>query len=265
MGRDPRRETWDELWRSTEDDSSKLYLLHDRMMKVLTDAVDVRGKKVLEVGAGRGADSAHLNRLGARVTVLDFSSESCKRMHKTAEKLGVELDVVEGDATTMPFPAESFDIVFHQGFLEHFENPEAILGEQFRILKPGGFVLIDVPQKFTLYTVRKKVAIMRNRWFGGWETQFSIRELEKLVESCGFRVRRSYGWGVTNSFGFFKKPAVRRLWLRTAGRLSRGQSPVNSGNGGEPDVEAPITGTMGKRRILLWFVDNVGVLAQKHL
>lgn len=67
----------------------------------------------MEVGAGRGADSAHWSRLGATVTVLDFSSESCKQMRKTAEKLGIELHVVEGDATAMPFSAGSFDILFH--------------------------------------------------------------------------------------------------------------------------------------------------------
>ena len=262
MGRDPRSDTWDKLWRSKQDDNSEMFMLHDRMMAVLTDVVDVKGKVALEVGAGRGADSAHLSRLGATVTVLDFSSESCKQMRKTAEKLGVELHVVEGDATAMPFAAGSFDILFHQGFLEHFEDPAAILGEQYRVLKPGGYLLVDVPQKYTLYTLRKQVAIMRKTWFGGWETQFSIGELEKLVESCGFKVVRSYGWGFTGSFAFLRRPGVRRLWLRTMGRLQSAR-----GSGGEipeTDEAAPLTGTMGQRRAALWLVDNVGVLAQKQ-
>jgi SAM-dependent methyltransferase len=238
-----------------------MVMLHDRMMAVLTDVVDVKGKTALEVGAGRGADSAHLSRLGATVTVLDFSSESCKQMRRTAESLGVELNVVEGDATAMPFPADSFDIVFHQGFLEHFEDPAAILNEQYRVLKPGGYLLIDVPQKYTLYTLRKKIAIMRKTWFGGWETQFSIGRLEQLVESCNFRVIRSYGWGFTGSFVFLRRPGVRRLWIRVMKGLRslRRASDENV----VTDEAAPITGTMGQKRYALWLVDNVGVLAQK--
>ena len=262
MSRDPRSDTWDKLWQSRKDNSSEMIMLHDRMMAVLTDVVDVKGKTALEVGAGRGADSAHLSRLGATVTVLDFSSESCKQMRRTAEKLGVELNVVEGDATAMPFPAASFDIVFHQGFLEHFEDPAAILSEQYRVLKPGGYLLVDVPQKYTLYTLRKKIAIMRDTWFGGWETQFSIGRLEKLVESCNFKVVRSYGWGFTGSFVFLRRPGVRRLWIRAMQNIRKFR-----GNGGESeaaDEAAPITGTMGQKRSALWLVDNVGVLAQKN-
>jgi len=261
MSRDPQSDTWDKVWESRKGDSTEMAMLHDRMMAVLTDVVDVKGKAALEVGAGRGADSAHLSRLGATVTVLDFSSESCKQMRKTAEQLGVDLNVVEGDATAMPFPAGSFDIVFHQGFLEHFEDPAAILSEQYRVLRPGGYLLIDVPQKYTLYTLRKKIAIMRKTWFGGWETQFSIGQLEKLVSSCNFKVIRSYGWGFTGSFVFLRRPGIRRMWIRVAQGL---RSVRGAGGRSEAtDEAAPITGTMGQKRYALWLVDNVGVLAQK--
>lgn len=262
MSRDPRSDTWDQLWRTVDDGSQEMHMLHDRMLAVLTDELDVAGLSALEVGAGRGADSAYLSRLGAKVTVLDFSSEACEQMRGTAARLGAVLDVVQGDATAMPFPDASFDIIFHQGFLEHFEDPGVVLAEQCRVLKPGGYLLVDVPQKYTLYTIRKKIAIARKTWFGGWETQFSIRRLEKLVNASGFSVVKSYGWGFAGSFALLRRPGVRRFWLKTAGRLRSGAKPPEQG--GEIDAAAPITGTMGQKRAMLWVVDNVGVLAQRN-
>src|SRR5262249_46619456 len=62
-----------------------------------------------------------------------------------------------------------------------------------RITRPGGRVLVDVPQTFHLYTVMKNTLILANRWFAGWETQFTVGQLERLVRESGLEVVRSYG------------------------------------------------------------------------
>jgi len=85
----------------------------------------------------------------------------------------------------MPFRDGAIDISFHQGLLEHFRDPLPLLAENARITRSGGRVLVDVPQTFHLYTVMKKLLILVNRWFAGWETQFTVPQLERLVRESG--------------------------------------------------------------------------------
>ena len=86
-----------------------------------------------------------------------------------------------------------------------------LLQEQRRVLKPGGYVVIDVPQKYTLYSLRKRIAMWCGRWFAGWETDYSPGELENLVADCGFELRLTYGWGMALSYGWTIRELVTRL------------------------------------------------------
>ena len=106
-----------------------------------------------------------------------------------------------GDATRMPFRDCAFDLVFHQGLLEHFRDPMPLLGENYRVTAKGGLCLIDVPQRFHPYTIAKHVLIAFNRWFAGWETEFSPDGLKRLMRTAGFEIVRVGGdWMVP---GFF--------------------------------------------------------------
>jgi len=59
------------------------------------------------------------------------------------------------DACRMPFREGAFDLVFHQGLMEHFRDPAPLLRENARVLKRGGHLLVDVPQRFHVYTLAK--------------------------------------------------------------------------------------------------------------
>ena len=61
--------------------------------------------------------------------------------------------------------------------IEHIPDDKAVLEEVRRILKPGGHVIVDVPQTFHYYTLGKKLLIALDRWFAGWETQFTPAQL----------------------------------------------------------------------------------------
>lgn len=161
----------------------------------------IEGRRVLEVGAGSGRDSVALASEGARTFILDYSMASLETARGVARRHGVAPYLIRADALRLPFREGTFDVVFHQGLLEHFRDPMALLNENVRALGPDGLLLVDVPQRWHLYTVLKHAMIATGTWFAGWETEFSIGELERLMRGAGVRIVHRYGaWMVPGLF-----------------------------------------------------------------
>jgi hypothetical protein len=76
-----------------------------------------------------------------------------------------------------------------------------LIKENARLLKKGGFCLCDVPQTFHLYTVIKHILIAFDKWFAGWETEFTMPQLKGLMKKAGLEIIHSYGdWMRPNLF-----------------------------------------------------------------
>ena len=183
---------WTRFWRERAaiDD---VYPTEGRVVDPILAETAVAGKRVLEVGAGSGRDSVALARLGATSILLDYSMASLEVARGVAEREKQRVHLVRADALRMPFRDGRIDVVFHQGLLEHFRDPRPLLRENVRVLAPGGILLVDVPQRFHPYTLLKHVLIVLGRWFAGWETEFTIGELERLMNEAGVHVTRRYG------------------------------------------------------------------------
>ncbi len=197
-----------------------MYVYRNVLEAVAREIGDPRGARILEVGCGRGITLLELARCGARVVGLDYSAEAiavCRRFEERMELSGGSV-FVRGDAKQLPFAEESFDFVYSIGLIEHFEDPGLLLAEQYRVLRPGGTLFVQVPQKYSVYTLIKKLLIRMGRWpYGGWETQFSERELSDLAVKAGFEPQLCYG------YGSFTLAAVRHLVAPTLdfGRMWR--------------------------------------------
>ncbi len=103
-----------------------------------------KGEKVLDVGSGAGflaLDMAKIVGSSGRVCGLDVSEAQQKMWRKRcAEYPWAEFH--EGDATNLPFVEGEFDAVVSTQVLEYVANIDASLAEIFRVLRPGGRVLI---------------------------------------------------------------------------------------------------------------------------
>ncbi len=213
----PRREStpahWSAFWAGNPD-IDQVYSNEGRIVGELERVRRLSGARVLEVGAGSGRDSLDLAARGARPVTLDYTLEALRIIRGLARRAGVPLDLVCADGLRMPFRDGSFDVVFHQGLMEHFRNPSPLITENRRVLKAGGHLLVDVPQRFHLYTVLKHILIAMNRWFAGWETEYSIGELERLVERHGFAIRHRYGEWMVPGLGYRSlRYALRRVGI----------------------------------------------------
>lgn len=192
-------ETWDAFW-SQKTDLSTVYPSSPTVLQTLIKKVPLKGKTVVEVGAGTGRDAIALEKLGAKVIILDFSPQSLKLVKSQTEQSSQHILSLQADAFKSPLANNSVDLVFHQGLLEHFTHPLELLKENYRILKPGGYCLCDVPQTFHVYTLVKKILIALDKWFAGWETQFTPGQLEHIMKSAGFSVEYRYGDWMRPSF-----------------------------------------------------------------
>ncbi len=183
---------WTRFWRERAE-IEDVYPTEGRVVEQILALGPVRGARILEVGAGSGRDSVTLSQAGATAVLLDYSMASLEVARGVAARAGQRVHLVRADALRMPFRDGRFQVVFHQGLLEHFRDPLPLLCENVRALAPRGVLLVDVPQRFHLYTVLKHILIALGKWFAGWETEFTIGELEGLMRKAGVTVTGRYG------------------------------------------------------------------------
>jgi ubiquinone/menaquinone biosynthesis C-methylase UbiE len=112
----------------------------------------VRGREVLEVGCGTGLILEKLARVGQRAEGVDLSPG----MLEHARRRG--LTVREGSATELPYPDASFDVAVSFKVLAHVPDIERALGEMARVCRPGGHVIAELYNPWSIRYLAKKLA-----------------------------------------------------------------------------------------------------------
>jgi ubiquinone/menaquinone biosynthesis C-methylase UbiE len=123
---------------STEDFDAYSRALYEH---VIGD-VSLRGKDVLEIGCGRGAGTAHVAQRYAPRSIVgcDFAPQAVRRCSQAyAGTPGLRFEV--GDATNLPFPDRSFDVVLNVESSHCYPSRARFLEEVTRVLRPGGYFL----------------------------------------------------------------------------------------------------------------------------
>jgi ubiquinone/menaquinone biosynthesis C-methylase UbiE len=98
--------------------------------------------RALEIGAGTGYFSLNLLQSGVirEAVCTDISRGMLDELERSAEKLGVSVTTARSDAAELPFPDDSFDLVFGHAVLHHLPDLDAAFREFRRVLRPGGRV-----------------------------------------------------------------------------------------------------------------------------
>jgi SAM-dependent methyltransferase len=174
---------------------------------------------LLDVGASSGLFVQEARRRGWRSFGVEPSSEGAQ----TARRGGV--DVLRAVAEALPLRTSSVDVVHAHHVFEHLADPLLTARESFRILRPGGFLFVEVPNQFDNIMFRRDVLFGRvpqrsrnirsihHLWF------FSAGSLHKLMSAAGFnpvQVSDQYSWKPAG----WRTPAS--LLTRAVGRLAFG-------------------------------------------
>ena len=121
-----------------EEDGCEPYALSERIHGYSS----ARGLKVLDVGCGNGYVLFQYARNGAEVTGVDLTSTAIDVSRKRFALGGQAGTFVEIDGEHLPFLDDHFDIVCSMGVLHHISKPETIVDEIYRVLKPGGRLIV---------------------------------------------------------------------------------------------------------------------------
>ena len=135
------------IW--TNEDEAKLlrrralnFWNADYLERVVAPLLDLpQSAQALDVGCGYGGLTLSLAKAAADSWVLgiDLEAQAIAEAARLAEELNVmNVGFREGDATALPFEADTFDLVCCQTLLTHVPEPMAVLQEMIRVLKPGG-------------------------------------------------------------------------------------------------------------------------------
>lgn len=115
------------------------------------DRFDWKGKRVLEIGIGQGADAEQLIRRGAIWSGLDLTPESVNRMTTRARVHQLPIERIEvGSALQIPYATGEFDVVFSHGVLHHIPDIKKAQAEIRRVLKPNGSLIVMLYAKHSL-------------------------------------------------------------------------------------------------------------------
>lgn len=121
----------------------------------LVPFAESRGKRVLEIGIGNGADGAMFALNGAFYTGADLTTAALEATRRHFEVLGLAGEFKQENAEKLSFADESFDWVYSHGVLHHTPNTAVALSEVWRVLKPGGRAIVMLYHKHSFnYWVR---------------------------------------------------------------------------------------------------------------
>jgi SAM-dependent methyltransferase len=116
-----------------------------------------KGQTVLEVGCGAGVDLARFARGGAIVTGVDLAPTAIELARANFEQQGLtgEFQVANGEA--LPFADASFDLVFAHGVVQYTADPQRLVDECRRVLKPGGQAIFQVYNRISWLNALSKL------------------------------------------------------------------------------------------------------------
>ena len=126
----------------------------------------VTGLRILDAGCGTGNFSLTLADRGADMVGVDQSTAMLAQARgKSGEGPGT-VEWVRGDLAQLPFPAHSFDGVISLVALDFTSSREAVIRELARVLKPGGFLVVAVLNRYSLWTLKRKLLtrVSRQAW-----------------------------------------------------------------------------------------------------
>ncbi|MBI2775488.1 class I SAM-dependent methyltransferase [Candidatus Dependentiae bacterium] len=157
-----------------------------------------RNKRLLEVGVGAGTDFVQWVRAGAHAYGIDLTAEAIENVrHRLMLEDLRPYDLQVADAENIPYPDNSFDVVYSWGVIHHSSNTMRCIEEIVRVCKPGGTIKLMIYHRYSLFAFYRYVlaGLCRGRPFRSLSNilfhdqeslgtkAYTFKEVKKMLKS----------------------------------------------------------------------------------
>lgn len=159
------------------------YWRHDYRYQL--EAIDrIRPDRLIDIGCGPGAFLSLVEETFPMIQLnaLDLSDEM---IHETKERLSGTAIATIGDSENMPLDGEQYQVVTCNMSIHHYPHPQNALNEMYRILKPGGYLLLN--DMDCIAPIRAAANWLFPRLPGGDVKMYCREEIEEIVRNAGFQ------------------------------------------------------------------------------
>lgn len=210
------QQAWRDIWANTDFDRELQTLSYPRAQQTINlyTAYLNKSTPILEAGCGLAQVVYYLRQHGYPVIGVDYAPEGIGPAKTRFPALPLHL----GDVHHLPYPSNYFGGYLSFGVVEHFEQgPEPALAEAYRVLSPGGRLVLTVPHPNFVELLRDTL----NRLFPArlaklgpraeyYERTYTHGELATHVRNVGFRIERvvpiSHSYTFYGLGSIFRKP-----------------------------------------------------------
>lgn len=141
-----------------------------------------RGKRVLEVGCGAAVDLARFAKGGAIVTGVDLAASAIELAQANFQQQGLQGTFRVANGEALPFDDDTFDLVYAHGVVQYTADPQKLVDECRRVLKPGGEAVFQVYNRISwLNALSKLMKVGLEHDDAPVLLKFSIGEFRRLV------------------------------------------------------------------------------------
>jgi len=190
---------------------------------------DCRGTPALDVGCGGGILAEEFAGMGLRVTGIDPSEESLNTARRHARSMGLAIDYRQGTGESIPFADNAYPVVYCCDVLEHVRDLPKVIGEIYRVTKPGGVFFFDTLNRtfasklvaIKIWQEWKSTAFMPLR-LHEWKMFIRPEELKGLLARTGFESKEFRGTSpnvsVLKMISLLRKRAKGKIDMKELGR-----------------------------------------------